>query len=247
MLHHRLRRVRQARPQFVGGVAAVANATATTPDGAISASLTALTGGIAAAAAEGDVVLVAIAARTASGSANTTAMTTTGYTALASLYAQDAGRTVLSVFWKRLGASPDATVAGYTSLDGDYRVMAVQVWRGISAATPFDVTTATATAINAGVPDPPSITPATPGAIIVAVGAAAGAATGGNYVVALTAPAGMDRLVGGLSVAGADGYMAAGLAAYNWVGGAYDPAAFGGGNASSYNSWAAVTLALRPA
>lgn len=243
MLHHRLRGVpRSRRPVFVGGAVGVANATTTTPSGQVTVSLTALTGGIASAAAEGDVVLAAIAYG-ASIDLNVS-MSTSGYTEVADLFSADGAKVALGVYWKRMGATPDTTAVGLAMYNTLYRVMAVQVWRGVNAATPMDVTPITATGSNSGVPNPPSITPNTPNAVVVAVGAAAG--TTDAYVVSLTAPTGMDRLVSGLTVMSSNGIATVGLAAYNWAGGAYDPAVFGGGNSSISDAWAAVTLALRP-
>lgn len=205
---------------------------------ATAISLTDLTGGIASAPAENDIVIVGYGV----GSAGDVAIgvDTAGYTEEQELFSDSSDDTNLSVSWKFMGASPDTSVTvsgtGNTSNAG---VVAIQVWRGINIASPMDIAETTATGTATDSPDPPAITPVSDEAVVIAIGAGASGAgatfTSGdlsNFITA-TSPGTKDCSIGMGSIA--------------WVSGAVNPAQFGGGaGAGASRSWAAVTLALRP-
>ena len=88
----------------------------------------------------------------------TMAMVTAGYTKVADLFADDTQDCNLGVFWKVMGATPDTTAVfdGQGAADAACAAVAF-VFRGVDTATPMDVTTTTATAINTMHPNPPSI------------------------------------------------------------------------------------------
>ena len=122
--------------------------------------------------------------------------------------------------------------------------LAVLVFSGVNASTPIDVTTTTATGINGMTPNPPAITPVTAGAKIISMGAAA---HGSGSTVTFTSP----DLSGFLSAYSADNNECTlGVGYKDWTSGAFDPGAFslvGAGFDDPNWSWAALTLALRPA
>src|SRR3989338_8902398 len=69
----------------------------------------ALTGGLASAPADGDMVLVSVALTNTSDVS--IGVLTTGYSEIAELYSNDTDADAnLSLSWKRMGASPDASV-----------------------------------------------------------------------------------------------------------------------------------------
>lgn len=158
-------------------------------------------------------------------------------TEVADLYANSTNDTNLWVGLFKQGATPDTTltISGMAA-SGGY-AYALSVWRGVDQSTPQDVAAVTATGATSDLADPPAITPVTAGARIVAVYAASqGTAT------AWTAPTDVNDFAQvGLNKS------RAGMGNIQWTGGAFDPAAVGEGNASASNSWAAVSMALRPA
>lgn len=220
---------------FVGGkVAVFAGTTSTT-----NIVLTDLTGGLASAPAAGDIVIVAYAVGAAAD--RTIGVTTADYTEEQELYANGTSYdSNLSVSWKKMGGTPDTsvTVSG-TGSNFNAGAVAIHVWRGQDAVTPFDVAETTATGTGTGRPNPAAITPTTSGAVVIVAGAAA-AVTGAAFTASElsnfftdTSPDNEDAMVG--------------LGSYAWTSGAFDPAAWTGGTTNAGDSWTAVTLALRPA
>lgn len=220
---------------FVGGkVAIFAGTTSTT-----NIVLTDLTGGSGSAPAAGDIVIVAYAVGAQAD--RSIGVTTADYTEEQELYAN--GTTYdsnLSVSWKKMGGTPDTSVdLSGTGSSFNAGAVAIHVWRGQDATTPFDVAETTATGTGTGRPNPAAITPTTAGAVIIVAGAAA-ATTGAAFTASElsnfftdTSPDGEDAMVG--------------LGSYAWTSGAFDPAAWTGGTTNAADSWTAVTLALRPA
>ena len=157
---------------------------------------------------------------------------------LADLFANDTNDTNLWVGYAKQGATVDTSITiSVTSGTNDYVAHILQ-YRGVDTTTPIDVTTTTATGINGDSANPPSLTPVTAGAEIVVVYAAAQ-----GTLTAWTAPTDVDNFV---QTASTDkGRLA--TADKNWTSGAFDPAALTGGTGNAADSWAAVTLALRPA
>lgn len=226
--------------QYVGGqVASRAGATST-----LSVNY-ALTGGIGTVPQIGDLIIVTSVVGSAARNP-AQAITTPGtWTALGQLNPTTASfDTSLNVSYKFM---PDWATAE-TSLTipstgnvADAQSYCIQVFRGVDSTTPLDVSVVSANGINTTRADPPSITPTTAGAwIVVCSGGAAGTSSALTY----------SGLTNVLSSAGSDtndsvvgcGYKS------DWSSGAYDPAASSTGSAvSAADSWAAYTIALRPA
>lgn len=222
--------------QYVGGY--VQGFVGGTGDRTIT--LTSLTGGLASAPATDDLVIVYFG----TGSTVDRDLVVSGYTEIAELYSNDTEDTNLVVARKFMGATPDTsfTLTGGTLSTSDAGAVAVQVWRGVNQTTPLDVTRTTATGVNSILCNPPAITPVTAGAIIVAGGA-------GAHDDATIRTFSSSDLTSFISAGGSDtNSVTIGLGYKVWTSGAFDPAAFTYSSADSTAfSWAAVTLALRPA
>ena len=220
---------------YVGGKTwSRAGATTTT-----NVSLTDLTGGIASAPAENDYVVVM---QGIGSNADRAVATTSGYTELADIYAN--GTTYdanLGVDAKFMGSTPDTTVTiGSSGSANDAQAAWIMVFRGVDLTTPMDVAVVTATGTGTANPNPGAITPITTGSVGVFSGAQAAATAAALTSSDLTAFASVNQADTNDIAVGA-GYI-------EWSGsGAMDPAVFGGGSNNSANSWAAVSIALRPA
>lgn len=192
----------------------------------------------------GDLVVVAYGISNPADSA--LGVNTAGYTEVANLYANDDHDTNLAVAYKIMGGTPDSlvNVSGPSSSNRGGGAV-VYVIRNAHPSTPMDVTATTASGVNTFTPDPPAITPVTPQALVIAVGA------GGGVLVddVGTAPAGYQNLIaaciGGLT----DSFLVA-MASKPWSGsGAENPGVFADfvlGASGSLGSWTAATLAIRP-
>jgi hypothetical protein len=161
-----------------------------------------------------------------------------GWSTLNSNAGVDPGRLVM---YKRMGATPDTSFS--FDQDGQVRTAYVwQVWRGADTATAIDATATTATGAS-GLPDAPSYTPVTNGALVFAVGilddddASASLAAPTGYTNLLAADTGQGSTTVGATVMIASKELATAAAE--------NPAAFTGG--SGTDAWAAITFALRPA
>lgn len=221
--------------QYVGGY--VQGLIGTTAN--LNITLTSLTGGLASAPAAGDLVIVYFG----TGSTVDRNLVVSGYTEVTELYSNDGADTNLVAAYKFMGGTPDTsfTLTGGTLNTADAGVVAVQVWRGVNTTTPLDVTSTTATGTNSVRCNPPAITPVTSGAVIVAGGSGAHAIGAQTYS--------SSDLTAFRSVGTDDNNDATiGLGYKVWTSGAFDPAqfTFSAGDNLAY-SWAAVTLALRPA
>jgi hypothetical protein len=120
--------------------------------------------------------------------------------------------------------------------------MAVYVFRGVDQTTPLDVAVVTATNSNVTA-NPPAITPASPGAFIVCIGA-----TGHNQAGAQTFTS--SDLQGFLTVGSEDTTSSSlGVGHKNdWTSGEFNAAGLTfSGSANALSSWAALSIALRPA
>lgn len=205
----------------------------------VTISLTSLTGGLASAPAAGDFVIIYFG----TGSSVDRNLVVSGYTEVTELNTNSTYEANLVVAYKFMGGTPDTsiTLTGGTLSSNDAGAVAIQVWRGINQTTPFDVTQRTAIS-NTGVRiNPSSITPLTSGAVIIA-----GGAGGHNEGVQTYSGSNLTDLI---SVGAADTYdVSIGLGYSEWTSGVFDPTVFtfSSGNSSDY-SYAAVTLALRPA
>lgn len=186
--------------------------------------------------AQDDVVVVA--AGNASNADANGAMVTSGYTEEADLFGSDSQSCNLSVFWKRMGATPDSTaVFDNTSSVGAGAVGIA--FSGVDTTTALDATTTTATASNSGTPDPPSITTNTANAWVIAVGGSSEADDVTN------APTNYSNLIDTRGGGGTtDNWMMATREIAS--AGAENPGTFADVVGSATDAWAAATLALKP-
>lgn len=181
---------------------------------------------------EGDVVIYAHA----SDAAISPGVQTSGYTDLLTDHAAtNPGR---ESGYKVLGATPD-TVVTFNVAASERTAGVVQVWRGVDTGTPIDNTPTTASG-GAGMPDPPSYTTVTDGALVVAIGLL----DDDNAAASVTAPAGYSNLLAHDNSANPDNATTMIASLEKVTAGAEDPAAFGG---TGTDAWQAVTFALRPA
>lgn len=221
--------------QYVGGTsAAVTGSTATTTN----VSLTSLTGGLASAPADGDVVIVYYGV--GSTADRNLSVTTSGYIEVADIYANDTFDANLSVSYKRMTSTPDTQVTvSATGATGDAGAVAIHVWRGVDSVVVFDTAAITATGTNSVLCNPGAITPVTAGTVIVAGGA--GAHNAGVQTFTSSDLSNFVTLGGPNST----NDVTVGLGSKTWTSGAFNPAAFGFSAADNAAfSWAAVTLAL---
>lgn len=222
--------------QFVGGKTWTTAGTT----GNSTISLTDLTGGLAAAPAAGDFVVVAYNIASIGTDRD---VAVTGYTEVADLLSTATESANLGLFYKFMPGTPDTTVeVGQTFSTGFAGAVAIQVWRNVNVTTPLDVTTTTATGANSSYANPPSITPTTADAIIICAGAA-----GYNGDGTWTYTSGDLSNFRFAAVEGSNRSSIIGMGSKAWTGGAFDAAAFGGLYSFGSNAWAAVSIALRPA
>lgn len=220
------------------------NAPAATTDWSIS--LTALTGGSGSTAQTGDIVVLVISDHYPADGTAGISVNTSGYTAIdgGGIWSNDSRDTNARLFYKVMGATPDTTVSVHDGNSGGdvSGVCVVHVWSGVDTTTPMDVTTTKTSGGNTGTPNPPSITPVTAGAIVLAVGS--GSSTSAQTP---TAPTGYSNLKSASQVQSSQASTSA-IASKAWSGsGAEDPGTFGSMSTSTSDSWVAYTVALRPA
>jgi hypothetical protein len=229
--------------QYVGGNTA-AKVGATTGDSTIALN-SGLTGGIASSVSTDDLVIAVFA--TGTNSDLTLAITdgTNNYTLIDSeMYVNSSYDLSLRVAYKFMGGTPDtATTFGPTGSDADAGAMAVYIFRGVDKTTPLDVTSTTATSTGFGaLPNPPSITPVTPGAFIVCIGAHGSSAGVQSYS--------SSDLTAFLTIGENDANdVTLGIGQKDdWSSGAFDAAVFTFSGSTAFNQAAgAFSIALRPA
>lgn len=205
-----------------------------------------LTGGLSGAPQPGDLVLIFYAISSNAGrNPDPTIAAPSGYTASTVLRSEGVSFTISGrYFWKFMGSTPDTSVTfGQTGDARDPGAVAIRVYRNVDPVT-FDVSHVTMTGTGAGAgqnkPNPASITPVTPGALIIALGA-----QGAGTAVAFTAPAELDAATFQTIIENDSVDVAIGAGDYHgWVSGAYDVAIFGGGSSNTNNAQLAYTLAL---
>jgi hypothetical protein len=194
---------------------------------------------LASSASENDFVLVWFGTGSTAGDRD---LVVAGYTEITELYAFSTYDTNLVVAYKFMGATPDTTVTltGGTLSSSDAGAVVIQVFRNVDLAVPLDVAVQTALNLGSVLANPPSITPATAGAYIVAGGA--GAHVSGTRTYSSS------DLTAFLSAGGNDAYaVTIGAGYYEWTSGAFNPAqfTFSGTDSIGVYSSAAATLALR--
>jgi len=210
----------------------------TTPS---SISLTSLTGGSDAAALPDDLVTISYMTADVTTTPDDPTITTSGYDPLISLLsATDINRGKLRAWSKRMGATADTSITVPALSSDQAGSIVVKVYRGVHSDIQ-DVAATTATGTDSSIADPPSITPSTAGARIIAIGAGAGNAT-------FTAISGMtDAVVATEGITA--GHAGASLIVADksdWTSGAYDPAAVTGGSSVGNDCWLAATIVLKP-
>lgn len=217
--------------------------TGSTPTGGATTST--LTIALPSGIQEGDLVIVTICiASTTSRSfrISDSSGSVTGYTEVASLYANDTYDTNLQVGYKFAGATPDTNfyIVGGSGSANDGCSIAIHVWRNVDPTTPMDVTPVTLTQTNTALVNPPAITPVTTGAEIIIAG---GAAHNGGFDT-FTA-----SYLSNFETTGFNDTndSSIGLGSVSWTGGTYDGAAWTFSQASSTSfSCASCVMALRP-
>ena len=224
-------------PEFVGGRTFTASGSA----GDIVIPIDGLSGGLAAAPAAGDLVVLAVSINRGVDLASSVLA---DYTSAVDAFANDTEDTNLLVSHRFMPGTPEtqATLTGGTGSTSAALAVAVHVWRYIDTVTPLDVAAQVATQTNTAEADPPSITPATTGAVVLSIGAA-----GTNFGTALLEnTAGLDNFFNATGNDSDDSMIAIGSEVFN--GGAIDNVAFNysATDGSSFSSIGA-SIALRPA
>lgn len=157
---------------------------------------------------------------------------------LADLYSNDSGDTNLGVFRKVQGATPDSTVTMSGGASAN-RVGLTYVLRGVDTTTPEDAATTTATGVDTGQANPPSITTATAGAWVLPFAASADTTTPTN---ALTNYSNLEGIGFGSSSA-AVVVCSREIASPS----AEDPPIYTDFQTTATRSWSAATVAAKPA
>ena len=227
-----------SRPVFVGGFVQGGD------NADFSVSLTGLTGGIASAPAEGDLVVV-YGGPSGTSYSSLFGVKTAGWSENGAVdSANDTRKAQSTLFYKFMGPTPDTTFDFYGSGFANVgTICIVSVWRNVDQTTPFDVATVTNAGPNTGRPNPPSITPTTMDAVVLAMGI--GTLPGSSSGI-FTAPAGLSNVVIGVQTNSTTSVNAF-LGSFDWTTGAYDPAAATGGSSTTADSQNSRTAALRPA
>lgn len=226
--------------QYVGGQGA--GFAGTTTNQTITFNLT---NGLATTPAAGDLVIVTFC--TGSVADRTLDIETTGatnYTLIGSeLYSNDTEDTNMRVAYRFMPGTPETQFrfAGGSGDNADAGRWSVHVYRGVDSGTPLDVAavTVSAAAQSTRLVNPGAITPTTAGAWLQISGCGAGAA-GGTYTTNY-----LKDIRAGSTADTHDALIATGYR--EWTSGEYDPAVYtGGGTDNANDSYAAVTIALRP-
>lgn len=224
------------RIEYVGSKTHTQSSGATT----FTVSLTGLTGGIDTQPRDGDLVLVAYNLCTDASGDVTLSLATAGYNKILEVYGNDTNDTNFAVFEKIMSSSPDTSVDVERSASTPASVH-IRVYRNVDPVTPMDVAAAGASGGNTGRANPASITPTTSGSWIVVYGACAAPLSGNSDFTSADTDEFIVARIDGPSIHNqvGSGHVS------DWVGGAFDPAQFGGGNTDATSSWGAVTVALR--
>jgi len=239
LLPHALRALQKApaapAPVYVGGKTA-AFLGSTINYSAIS--LTDLTGGVASSPSQDDLIVVVYS--TGSIADRFINVVTSGYFPVGTKwYQNDSYDTNLIIFVKPAGVSETSvTISGSGNL-ADSAAVAIQVWRNIDTSIMVEIDTFD-TFANTSLINPPSITPVTPGAIVLAGG-------GSAHITALTYSSGLSNFIqtNGLN----DTYdTTVAMGSASWSSGALDIAQFSlsSGSSATTHSNVSFALALKP-
>lgn len=225
------------RPLIFVGSASAAQAT----NGTYTINVGSLTGGAASSPGAGDIIVICNGATATSDVTFQAGVVTSGFTQLTALYADDTRDANMWVSYKiAAGSEGNITLNSNNTSNNLGNAAVAHVWRNINA-TPIDVTTTTATGTNSARPNVPSVTPVTAGAVILGFGYGTQGATSGAFTasgLSYVATGNVDAASGGASCI---------VAAFTgWTSGAYNMAAFTGGESSLSDSWCAAAVVLRP-
>ena len=161
-------------PVFIGS-----NGVGATNGGSGSVDLTALTSGTSSTASENDIVVITVHYESATSGIPT--MTTSGYTQIASGFANDSLDSQVAVFYKIMGGTPDTTAVYAASGDaGGATSATLMVFSGVDLTTPIDVTATTTITTNTVIPSFSSITASSSTTGSILIGAAGGGHTQGD-------------------------------------------------------------------
>jgi hypothetical protein len=222
-------------------IAYVGGTTGTTTGGTDNwtVSLTSLSGGLATSPSIGDLVVVYYGIGATSDSLSPT-VASTGYELIATRGANDSNDANLGVSYKVLSTAETEVVLVGTGSTARGGAVAVYVWRGVAGQYSNSFPIVTASGENSVLCDPPAITPANQGSVILAGGVGAhdrGVATFSSSDLTSFISAGANSTVD----------ATIGLGYVDWTSGAFNPAAFTFSAATSTAfSWAAATMALSP-
>ncbi len=228
-----------AQPTYVGGNSGTWVGSTSSNN---NVSLSALSGGSNSSPSQGDLVIAVYSTGSVADRALSIGDGTNAYALIdAELYANGSNTdTNFRIAYKFMGATPDANVVfGPTGNAQDAGSGIIHVWRGVDPSTALDVAAIPATGTGTGQPNAGSITPITTDAIILVAGGSA--ATSGAVFTA-------SELSNFISATSADtNDSMTGMGSTPWTSGAFDPAQWAGGATGTGASWAAMTIALRPA
>ena len=202
----------------------------------LTISMTDLTGGVASAPADDDIVVVSYT-RCSTGQGNTD-LNVNEFNELVDIFSDDTYETNLCVAWKKMPYPPDTSVVITRPATGVYAAL-IQVFRNCDPNNTIDTTTTTATAINGGQPDPPSIDTTSKG-VVVGIGSTASVTSGTTSFTSSD----LDNFRSTIRNGATSGATIGGGSKLS-DGGVFDPAQFGGGTSNTEAAWAAATLALR--
>ncbi len=196
--------------------------------------------GGAYALVEGDIVIAAYAS---SGTADAAMSTSSsGWTELTEHYSDGTIDTNIAVYGKQMTASPDTSIVLVGPGGASNGTMGVA--HVIKGATLTDIATALAAGTATSVPNPGAITPGFSGSFIAVIGA--GAAAAGATFTNTDLNATTNHWRTGNHAETNDIAIGFGWKE-DWTSGSFDPAVWGGGNVNAANSWAAITVAIKPA
>ena len=206
--------------------------------------LTALTGGSGSTPLEGDVAICVTGwSSTLTNEASSSGVSSGGWTWIADLGSDDNYAASYSVWYKKMGATPDTSVTCISSATYGGAGL-VAVYRGVDPYVQLDVTTTVASGINTANADCPANTPVTTGALVLAV---AGFGRNISYSWVGVPPTGYGDCFGQATDGGGGRCSVVGISSKDWSGsGAEDPGVYTGIGTASFQCWAGATIVLRP-
>ncbi len=225
--------------EYVGGT--IAGGTGRTSN--YSLSINSLTGGIASAPADGDLIIAVFTSTAANGGPSTDkAYNIDGYTQISKVFVDGNRRINLFVGYKFvIGTETSINFIGGSGNIDDAFSSAAYVFRNVSS-TPLDVAVVQNTSPTTAIPTFSSITPVSANSRIVVIGA------GGHQAGVQTYTS--SGLSSFLTNGGADDVNDAtlGIGQFNWSSGAYTPTSWTSAGITAFagnQSFASVSLALR--